>query len=399
MAQEDEEYEIEDIVGVKKNRGKFFFRVRWFGYKPEEDTWEPEQNLKHLTKFRKKMATFKDELITEIELKKKNGKRFTPKIDRGSSSNISRNDSYSSKTSKGGDSVGGVSLNKQRTRISGRNYKSKDVGNREKILKKRTRQNEKRIINYNYSRNLKDGIVVKNKSNNGRMISHKDNENMVNIANYNKKKRENKNIEETNEAFFNDSNINTRNKRKRVMKSKENDTVDIEKTYIGEKRKKENEKNDVNVINSVSSETSSRETTRSLNNYTAIQSTTTNTTKKLLSVEDIYGVRCGSDDIQYMACITNNKAMWLLEDEIEKTPHIVAKLRDYKNYILQETKEEDLEITIKNMHTIGDELYLSVILNLGNGEEIQSLYPSRVVEYIYPHEYIKFLFSKLRFGI
>lgn len=38
---------IEKIVGktVKKN-GQVFYKVRWHGYPPSQDTWEPLRNLK-----------------------------------------------------------------------------------------------------------------------------------------------------------------------------------------------------------------------------------------------------------------------------------------------------------------------------------------------------------------
>ena len=42
----DEGYLVDSIVGHKKRGRSVFFRVRWLGYSPEEDTWEPYENLK-----------------------------------------------------------------------------------------------------------------------------------------------------------------------------------------------------------------------------------------------------------------------------------------------------------------------------------------------------------------
>jgi len=44
----EEEYEVDHIVQHKKNnRGQWLFLIRWKGYGPEDDTWEPASNLKH----------------------------------------------------------------------------------------------------------------------------------------------------------------------------------------------------------------------------------------------------------------------------------------------------------------------------------------------------------------
>src|ERR1700719_214786 len=39
------EYEVAEIIGEKKVRKRAYFLVHWKGYTPEEDTWEPEDNL------------------------------------------------------------------------------------------------------------------------------------------------------------------------------------------------------------------------------------------------------------------------------------------------------------------------------------------------------------------
>ena len=42
---DDEEYEVEKILDVKKIKGKKYYLVKWMGYSDEESTWEPEDNL------------------------------------------------------------------------------------------------------------------------------------------------------------------------------------------------------------------------------------------------------------------------------------------------------------------------------------------------------------------
>lgn len=48
IAPVDEVYEVEAIVAHKKqNDGSYLYRVRWKGYSPEEDTWEPYHHFTH----------------------------------------------------------------------------------------------------------------------------------------------------------------------------------------------------------------------------------------------------------------------------------------------------------------------------------------------------------------
>nr|XP_034971020.1 M-phase phosphoprotein 8 isoform X2 [Zootoca vivipara] len=62
---EDDEdvYEVEKILDVKTEDGKILYKVRWKGYSPDDDTWEPEEHLEDcrevLLEFRKKIVDSK----------------------------------------------------------------------------------------------------------------------------------------------------------------------------------------------------------------------------------------------------------------------------------------------------------------------------------------------------
>ncbi|KAF8756857.1 hypothetical protein RHS01_03817 [Rhizoctonia solani] len=43
----EEEYEVEQIINSKKQRGKWFYLIKWKGYGPEDNSWEPEELLEH----------------------------------------------------------------------------------------------------------------------------------------------------------------------------------------------------------------------------------------------------------------------------------------------------------------------------------------------------------------
>ena len=44
------EYEVNKILGERKNRGRTEFLINWKGYGSEENQWEPEQNVKNAKK-------------------------------------------------------------------------------------------------------------------------------------------------------------------------------------------------------------------------------------------------------------------------------------------------------------------------------------------------------------
>ncbi|KAF8761978.1 hypothetical protein RHS01_00172 [Rhizoctonia solani] len=43
----EEEYEVEQIIDSKRQRGKWFYLIKWKGYGPEDNSWEPEELLKN----------------------------------------------------------------------------------------------------------------------------------------------------------------------------------------------------------------------------------------------------------------------------------------------------------------------------------------------------------------
>lgn len=45
MVPAEEVYELEAIVAHKKEHGKYYYKIRWKGYGPEDDTWEPSDNI------------------------------------------------------------------------------------------------------------------------------------------------------------------------------------------------------------------------------------------------------------------------------------------------------------------------------------------------------------------
>ncbi|KAF8672254.1 reverse transcriptase [Rhizoctonia solani] len=50
----EEEYKVEGITDAKERNSNWFFQVKWKGYGLEENTWEPQENLKNAGKILKK---------------------------------------------------------------------------------------------------------------------------------------------------------------------------------------------------------------------------------------------------------------------------------------------------------------------------------------------------------
>jgi hypothetical protein len=50
----EEEYEVEEIVDSERHPNGWYYRVKWKGYGPESNTWEPKANLEHAEDILKK---------------------------------------------------------------------------------------------------------------------------------------------------------------------------------------------------------------------------------------------------------------------------------------------------------------------------------------------------------
>ncbi|KAF8748846.1 Chromo (CHRromatin Organization MOdifier) domain [Rhizoctonia solani] len=50
----EEEYKVEGITDMEERSGKWFFRVKWKGYGPEENTWEPREKPQNAGKILRK---------------------------------------------------------------------------------------------------------------------------------------------------------------------------------------------------------------------------------------------------------------------------------------------------------------------------------------------------------
>jgi hypothetical protein len=50
----EEEYEVEEIIDSERRPNGWYYRVKWKGYDPESNTWEPRINLEHAQDILKK---------------------------------------------------------------------------------------------------------------------------------------------------------------------------------------------------------------------------------------------------------------------------------------------------------------------------------------------------------
>jgi hypothetical protein len=44
---QEEEYKVEEIIDSEWRPDGWYYRIKWKGYGPESNTWEPKTNLEH----------------------------------------------------------------------------------------------------------------------------------------------------------------------------------------------------------------------------------------------------------------------------------------------------------------------------------------------------------------
>lgn len=62
-----QEYEVEEILQAKEENGKHLYLVRWKGFPPANDTWEPFSNLTNATDAITKFWTMLGEARSQIQ--------------------------------------------------------------------------------------------------------------------------------------------------------------------------------------------------------------------------------------------------------------------------------------------------------------------------------------------
>ncbi|ANQ10785.1 Chromodomain protein [Plasmodium coatneyi] len=272
MTGSDEEFEIGDILDIKKKKNGFIYLVNWKGYSDDENTWEPESNLLHLTTFKKKMELLKSAYLSKVDATYNDGNLL-------------------------------------------KNHLSAPLSLQEEVSTTSIIKTKGRNPLISKKKGIKKGLMSKLEAK--KMLSpHSDHSQKMSDEEYNESIKQ--------EA--------------------------IETPHDG----------------------------------------------TLLNVEDVYSVRIKNRKMEFLASLKNASPQWVEESNIRRTGHLNIKVNDFKKYIRRKKTSKGNRIVIKNLHNVGDELYISVIHNINN-KEIHSLYPSKVIEYIYPQELLNFLLSRLRY--
>ncbi|XP_046677780.1 probable chromo domain-containing protein LHP1 isoform X2 [Homalodisca vitripennis] len=72
------DYEVEEVVGMRVKNGKKEFKIRWKGYKEDDDTWEPEKHLSCQDLIKAYLDEHKDDLVEATPKKTATKKAKTP---------------------------------------------------------------------------------------------------------------------------------------------------------------------------------------------------------------------------------------------------------------------------------------------------------------------------------
>ena len=75
VPRKEDEYEVERIVGRRTFQGKIHYLIKWFGYPPSQNTWEPEENLINIAKMVDEFESKRAQKEARKKLGKKHRKR------------------------------------------------------------------------------------------------------------------------------------------------------------------------------------------------------------------------------------------------------------------------------------------------------------------------------------
>lgn len=331
-AQEDEEYEIEDILDIKRNKKGYYFLIKWKGYGNSDNTWEPEKNLTYVTSLRKKINQLKRRLQLEEESKRSRSKSAEKEH---TSNHIKNEKEKSTKLNKG---------TKAATNVE-EEFKNGSLGSKTSKKKRQT----------------KDSVESKEESRDRKGSSRLSNEKSSSVSQSTSKvsERSKKINKKSNDSGHSSSSKMFRTRNTSSSTVDEINTVTIE-TFENNELKEDNSRNDEHPF-----------------------------------VEDIFSIRIRNNGVQFLASIRNANPQWIDESYIKRVGHLYYKLDDFKRFISRTwRKSKDHKVLIRNMHNIGKKIFVSVG-HIINNEEILSLYPLEIVLALYPKELCEFLITKI----